>query len=69
MASDAFSFGCVLWELLTWRLPWSGVQPFLVSGARVGMRVPVEEHFWPADEPASCILLLASELFHCSSLV
>lgn len=30
MASDAFSFAYVLFELLTWQLPWAGVQPFLV---------------------------------------
>ena len=30
----SFSFGVVLWELLTWRLPWagSGLSPFQVGG-------------------------------------
>ena len=32
----SFSFGVVLWELLTWRLPWagSGLSPFQVGGGR-----------------------------------
>lgn len=36
----SFSFGVVLWELLTWRLPWagSGLSPFQV-GELVGWRV------------------------------
>ena len=37
----SFSFGVVLWELLTWRLPWagSGLSPFQVGGAALGMGV------------------------------
>lgn len=37
-ASDVFSFGLVLFELLAWRLPWVHMTPFQVclrwSGAR-----------------------------------
>lgn len=36
------SFGVVLWELLTWRAPWQGVQPFKVAAAvRRGERLEV----------------------------
>lgn len=38
-ASDVFSFGLVLYEMLTWRLPWEGKTAFEVSWCRgrVGM--------------------------------
>ncbi|EFN56509.1 hypothetical protein CHLNCDRAFT_30642 [Chlorella variabilis] len=29
-ASDTYSFGLVLWELLTWRLPWAGMAPLQI---------------------------------------
>ena len=38
-ASDVFSFGYVLWELMSWQLPWAGVQPFVVR-LRAGGKVP-----------------------------
>lgn len=32
-ASDTYAFALLLWELLTWQLPWSGMDVFQVRGA------------------------------------
>ncbi|PRW50898.1 Serine threonine- kinase CTR1 [Chlorella sorokiniana] len=34
-ASDAYAYGCILWELMTWDAPWSGVLPAVVYGYKM----------------------------------
>ena len=36
-ASDAFSFGVVMWELLTFRLPWEGTLTWQVPNVVFGL--------------------------------
>lgn len=57
-AADVYSFGIVLWELLTWQLPWDDCNHFqvqfsLLAGARIlpALQYSIERH---CTQPTWC---------------
>lgn len=53
-ASDAYSFGLVLWELLSWQIPWGGANPFQIRRWVLdGLRPELPAlHALPGPDPA-----------------
>lgn len=49
--SDVYSFGLVLFELLTWQLPWGGASPFKVRRRRHVNAAQLGARLRPAPMP------------------
>ncbi|PWA60471.1 serine-threonine/tyrosine-protein kinase catalytic domain-containing protein [Artemisia annua] len=47
--ADVFSFGIVLWELLTWKLPYANLTPLqaAIGVVQKGLRPPIPKHTHP----------------------
>ena len=63
LSADVWAFGTVMWELLTWQLPFSGMNPYQVRHLTAWPR-PSPPAWFPARNPA---VPLHTSLWHCFS--